>query len=691
MTINYTTLLGLALPVTGTESGTWGDDVSLGITDYLDIAVAGTNNITNDSDITLSITNGSSAGSNIVASPNSTTAQYMQLLCTGSRTAIRNINCPESSKMYVVSNSTSGGYAIVVRGYTTGPSYTTGVTIANGEKCVIFWSSVSNDFIKITSSIITNLTGTLLTSNGGTGLSSYTAGDLPYYATGTALSKLGIGTNGQILTSSGTAPQWSTLSGVAVTTFSAGTTGFTPSSATSGAITLAGTLATTNGGTGLTSFTANGVVYASSTSALTTGSALTFDGTNLATSGGVILNNAQYYYGKYSGGSNVRLMGINSSDVFYLGIDTGPTSMIINASATSTNIQFNASGSEQMRLNSTGLGIGTSSPNTKLDVLGSSGDQIRVRTASTEFYRFGRNASTGYMDFYGSQTGYQGYTFGGIDGTWMTLSSAGNLGLGVTPSAWTSYKALQVSGSAYLYGLGDSELGLGQGAYYSSGWKYAATGVPASWFNVYQGLFKWNIAPSGTAGNAITFTQAMTLDNSGNLLVGTTSTFGAGTGNFYVTKTGDVDLACFWSQAAAGNGTAQYIRRTNTGNFLYFVYGTSTNVGSISTNGTTTTYNVTSDYRLKTVVGAVSGSGERIDALQPIEYEWKSDGSRTRGFLAHQFQEVYAGSVSGTKDAVDAEGRPVYQAMQASTSEVIADLVAEIQSLRKRLADAGIA
>ena len=83
MTINYTTLLGLALPVTGTESGAWGDDVSLGITQYLDITVAGTNNITQDSDITLTITNGSSSGSNIVSSPNSTTAQYMQLLCTG--------------------------------------------------------------------------------------------------------------------------------------------------------------------------------------------------------------------------------------------------------------------------------------------------------------------------------------------------------------------------------------------------------------------------------------------------------------------------------------------------------------------------------------------------------------------------------------------------------------------------------
>jgi hypothetical protein len=97
------------------------------------------------------------------------------------------------------------------------------------------------------------VSGTLITSNGGTGLTSFTAGDITYYSAGTALSKLGIGTAGQILTSTGTAPQWSTLSGVAVTTFSGGTTGFTPSTATSGAITLAGTLATANGGTGATS------------------------------------------------------------------------------------------------------------------------------------------------------------------------------------------------------------------------------------------------------------------------------------------------------------------------------------------------------------------------------------------------------------------------------------------------------
>jgi hypothetical protein len=101
------------------------------------------------------------------------------------------------------------------------------------------------------------------TTAGGTGLTTYTAGDLSYYATGTTFTKLAIGTAGQILTSTGSAPQWTTLSGVAVTTFSAGTTGFTPNSATSGAVTLAGTLTVGNGGTGTsTAFTTGSVVFA---------------------------------------------------------------------------------------------------------------------------------------------------------------------------------------------------------------------------------------------------------------------------------------------------------------------------------------------------------------------------------------------------------------------------------------------
>jgi len=127
--------------------------------------------------------------------------------------------------------------------------------------------------------------------------------------------------------------------------------------------------------------------------------------------------------------------------------------------------------------------------------------------------------------------------------------------------------------------------------------------------------------------------------------------------------------------AARDDGDVAVFKHTTAGN----------TVGSISISSTLTTYNVTSDYRLKTVTGSVTGQGERIDALKPIDYQWKEGNQQARGFLAHEFQTVYPNSVSGEKDAIDADGKPVYQTMQASTAEVIADLVAEIQSLRQRI------
>jgi len=114
-------------------------------------------------------------------------------------------------------------------------------------------------------------------------------------------------------------------------------------------------------------------------------------------------------------------------------------------------------------------------------------------------------------------------------------------------------------------------------------------------------------------------------------------------------------------------------------------YNPNGKIGSISTSASVTLYNTTSDYRLKNVIAPISDAGQRLDVLEPIEYEFKT-GGKTRGFLAHKFAEVYPSSVSGEKDAVDKDGKPVYQSMQASTSEVMADLIAEIQSLRKRLA-----
>jgi hypothetical protein len=162
MSFTNSPLLGLIEPVTGTESGVWGDDVNLGLTTYVDLAIAGTNNITTDANVTLVITTGTYAGSGVTTN----TAQYAILNCTGARTALRYINAPNSSKIYNVINNTTGGFNIVVRG-STGP--TAGVTILNGERCIIAWDTVAADYVKMASDTVVGLIGTLPVTNGGTG------------------------------------------------------------------------------------------------------------------------------------------------------------------------------------------------------------------------------------------------------------------------------------------------------------------------------------------------------------------------------------------------------------------------------------------------------------------------------------------------------------------------------------------
>jgi hypothetical protein len=127
-----TPLLGLELPVTGTLSGTWGDTVNNAITSLLDTAVAGTTTISTDADVTLTTTDSAA-----------NQARSAILLFSGARTAIRTVIAPARSKVYVVTNTTTGGFGVKL----AGPGPTTGVTIANGEEAIVAWNGT--DFIRI--------------------------------------------------------------------------------------------------------------------------------------------------------------------------------------------------------------------------------------------------------------------------------------------------------------------------------------------------------------------------------------------------------------------------------------------------------------------------------------------------------------------------------------------------------------
>jgi hypothetical protein len=154
MTVNYTTNLSLGQPVTGTESGTWGDDVNNSVTSYLDIAIAGGLSIAiTTADITLTLTQGTSSASNIVSTgATGSTAQYAILNITGAKTAARSLIVPSSSRHYVINNSAAtGGFLLTVKG-----AATTGVTLVDGEKAIVAWNG--SDYVKIASSSTTALT-----------------------------------------------------------------------------------------------------------------------------------------------------------------------------------------------------------------------------------------------------------------------------------------------------------------------------------------------------------------------------------------------------------------------------------------------------------------------------------------------------------------------------------------------------
>jgi hypothetical protein len=287
--------LGLVTPTQGDLTGTWGNTVNNGITEYTDIAIAGTLTLTGDGAVTLANTLGDASASNITSSlagAGTVTAQFAIVNVSGTTTT-KEVTGPSYSKTYVVDNASS--FAVTFKA-----SGQAGVSVAAAEKCTVYYNGT--DYVKVASSVVdgvstfsagttgltpstatsgaVTLSGTLAVANGGTGITSFGAGVATFLGTPSSANLAAAVTD-------------ETGSGALV--FATSPTLVTPALGTPASATLTnatglplttgvtGTLPTANGGTNLTSFTSGGVVYASSSSALATGSALTFDGTNFAT------------------------------------------------------------------------------------------------------------------------------------------------------------------------------------------------------------------------------------------------------------------------------------------------------------------------------------------------------------------------------------------------------------------------
>jgi hypothetical protein len=313
------------------------------------------------------------------------------------------------------------------------------------------------------------------------------------------------------------------------------------------------------------------------------------------------------------------------------------------------------------------VGVGTATPNQKLVVANSAATYIQAsNTSGTPSNIFlGAAGGDNVIISRDGTTGNKPLSFYVGTEERARIDSSGNFLVGTSTSPGSPNAQIVVSGTA--------DAGIQIASTNGGGNLILAPGGAGAAFYTYTG-----------AVGSESYSERMRIDSSGNLLVGTTSSpsgltsprVGAVTGNesaFYgVNNASDSSyVVTLWNKATSGG---RRMMRFNAGS-------SETEVGTIIFNGSSTVYATSSDYRLKDITGAITATEAKdfIMALQPKQGTWKADGSKFVGFLAHEFQEVSPSSVTGKKDAVDKDGNPEYQGMQAASSEVMANLIALVQ------------
>ena len=174
----------------------------------------------------------------------------------------------------------------------------------------------------------------------------------------------------------------------------------------------------------------------------------------------------------------------------------------------------------------------------------------------------------------------------------------------------------------------------------------------------------------------------MRINSSGKVLIGTTSGV-----------RGSEDLSIDASSDAIVTRTAGaglIVRKSSFGNgFLcLFENDSATAVGSITSGGSSTVYNTSSDYRLKENIETMQNGLERLNKLNPVKFTWKETGEETEGFIAHEVDEIFGDAVSGEKDGEVMQGMdygritPLLVKAIQELSTTVDELKAEITTLK---------